>query len=612
MSSSSIPRREPFANRITEAGGRRFCAPSKLAAAAGLALATASGCRCGEDRPYTPFGVTSALPGPPASAAPAAASPSGSDAPRAVQKALLSPANAKRWLLEGRELAAPPGLVFEQAVVADFDADGTPESAAWLLAEPDDAGSRVSGELWLFPPEGEARRLVKLPDFVPAGPNCKLATALSRSGPRTLALDARADCTGSLIARSPVRALLVVAPNSERSEVQVLRIAGPAPEETLELGAVTDDRDGDGRDDAAISVSVGRAAGARFAAPFVWLDRAQGPARDTSEPRVTLERLALHQATRAKTKKYAEDVLRGVEGIRRLMSTLCAEGAVARVFDRDGGALACGNLGAVVDSLASAEIGAELARGSVIDAFGALARDGWYFGKASANTRKRLERSVLEAVEPLSAEVTRLPVKPVTLAPPRFSPLAFDTDGALHVMTAEGVTRVGPDGTPAPAPDGGGTPFALEAAPNPGQRWQGIAFSCDRSETSLFFTQGAPLVTSLLSPRPGACGRTSFSALPPPAALCADAGHLSALVGGAVVGQCSGVRPGSARSSDGKWLVVPTVFGLLVDGPSHRLLSLGNAVEQPLALSDCVVRTDGRAAACLHGAQVLLVRAPDS
>jgi hypothetical protein len=577
-----------------------------LGALIAFAAFGAGGCRCSEDRPYTPFGVTSALPGPsaPVSAEVAPSASASAELPP-VEKAVLAPAKSKRWSLAGRELAAPPGFVFEQAVVADFDGNGATESAAWLVAEQADAPGSA-GELWLFPHEGEARSLVKLPDFVPTGPSCKLGTALTRSGPHTLTLDTSAACSGALIARSPVRALVVVAPGAERSEIQRLRVAGPAPGETLELSTSTLDRDGDGRDDAAVHVSVGRA-GASFSAPFVWLDRAVGIARDTSEPRVTLERLALQQATRAKTKKLADEVLRGVDGIRRLMSTLCAEGAVARVFDRDAGALACGNLGAVVDSLASAEIGAALAKGAVLEAFGALSRDGWYFGKTQANARKRLERQVLEAIEPLSANVTRVAVRPLAVPVPRYSPLAFDTDGSLLVATGDGVVRVGADGVPILL-EGGGPPL-FDVSPNPGQRWQGVAHSCDRSESTLFFTSGEPFVTERLAPRPGACGRAAFHGAPAPAALCANGGRIAVLLGGAPVGQCAGSHPGSARSADAKWVVVPTPFGLLLDGSAHRLLNLGTAVERPLELSDCVAANDGRSAACLLKEQIVLARA---
>jgi hypothetical protein len=263
----------------------------------------------------------------------------------------------------------------------------------------------------------------------------------------------------------------------------------------------------------------------------------------------------------------------------------------------------------VLDALANAEIGAQLARGRVLSAFGALARDGWYFGRASAAVKKKLERSVLEAVEPLPAEVARLSVRPAAQGTPRYSPLAFEADGSLVVETLEGPQRVAAGGNAAAPPAEPLAPRVLAVSPAAGQRWQGVAYSCDRSETTLFFDSGTPFVTRLLAPRPGACGRARFDGLPAPAPLAAEGGRIAALVGGELVGELTGAPPGSARSPDGKWLVVPTAFGLLVDGAVHRLLSLGTAVERPLGLTDCVVANDGRSAACLDKADVLLVRA---
>jgi hypothetical protein len=569
----------------------------------------ASGCRgCGEDKPYTPFGVTSSLPQAlPAPSSSAAALASAAEGARPAEKALLAPLNSKLWQLEGSELTAPEGFVFQQALRADFDGDGHVEAVAWLTADPRDAGATPPGELWLFPSAGEAKRLAGLPGFVPTGPNCTLTTALSRTGPRTLTFDTRSDCSGMLIARSPVRALVVIAPLAARPEVLTLRVAAAAPGETLELVSTSDDRDGDGRDDVTLGVAVGVSGGVRFQAPLAWLDRAVGPARDTAEPRATLEKLAASEAARAKNKKFADGVLQNVAGIRRLMGTLCAEGATARLFDNDGAPLACGSLAPVVDSLASAEIGAELARGRVLEAFGALARDGWYFGKTSAAARKRLERSLLDAVEPKAARVTPLAPRPITSPSPRFSPLGFDATSALLLATPQGVVRFQPDGS-APVALDGAMAHSLEVRLD-GARFQGVAYACDRSETTLLFDGKSPLFTRLLAPRPGACGRATFEAFPAIAPVAADAAAVSALVGGSLVGEVPGAPPGSPRSPDGRWLIVPTAFGLLVSGPAQRLFNLGTGVERPLALTDCVVANDGLRAACILKGQAVFVQA---
>jgi hypothetical protein len=422
-----------------------------------------------------------------------------------------------------------------------------------------------------------------------------------------------------MVQRSPVRALLVLAPPSERPEVLVLRAAAAAADETLELSAVTVDRDGDGRDDVEVHVAVGSPGVEAQSAPFVWLDRAVGPSRDTAEPKKTLERLAAREAGRAKQKKVAEDVVKRVGAIRRLLATLCSEGATPRVFDGEGGGLSCGPLTAVVDSLATAEIGAELTRGRVLEAFGALARDGWYFGKTSSAARKRLEKSLLEAVKPATATVSFVDVRPLAPTTPHYSALSFDPDGALLVRTADGVSRVEPDGTSATPVDLGDTaPRSLDFLTATDVLLTGVAYSCDRSDVTLlvrekFWAPGAtaPLPTGLLAPRPGACGRARFDARPGISPIGPAGPKLVALVGGSVVGDLgtSASPPGSARSPDGRFIVIPTPFGLLLSGPESRLLNLPPDAGSPLDLTDCVPANDGHAAVCISKGRVLVARA---
>src|SRR5688572_18849424 len=93
-----------------------------------------SGCRCGDEKPYTPFGVASSLgdaetPKVPSTSASAASA----DAGAPIEKSVLAPRDAKRWSLGGRELAAPDGFVFEQGIPADFDGDGAGDAVAWLV-----------------------------------------------------------------------------------------------------------------------------------------------------------------------------------------------------------------------------------------------------------------------------------------------------------------------------------------------------------------------------------------------------------------------------------------------------------------------------------------------
>jgi hypothetical protein len=53
---------------------------------------------------------------------------------------------------------------------------------------------------------------------------------------------------------------------------------------------------------------------------------------------------------------------------------------------------------------------------------------------------------------------------------------------------------------------------------------------------------------------------------------------------------------------------MPTPYGLLVDGPVHRLVNLGSNVREPLALTDCVVSDGGESTACVLKGQAILAR----
>jgi len=83
-----------------------------------------------------------------------------------------------------------------------------------------------------------------------------------------------------------------------------------------------------------------------------------------------------------------------------------------------------------------------------------------------------------------------------------------------------------------------------------------------------------------------------------------------ALLGGSVVGDlaASTSPPGSARSPDGRFLVVPTAFGLLLSGPETLLLSLPPGAGAPLRLTDCVPANDGKTVACISDGRVLVAR----
>jgi hypothetical protein len=256
----------------------------------------------------------------------------------------------------------------------------------------------------------------------------------------------------------------------------------------------------------------------------------------------------------------------------------------------------------------------------VLEAFGALARDGWYFGKTSSTVRKRLEKTLLDSVKPSSATATTIDVRPFVPSTPHYSPLSFEPNGALVVRTADGVSRVEPDATSATPVDlDGGVPPSLDVTTATDVLLTGVAYSCDRSDATLlvrerFWAPGAtaPVPTGLLAPRPGACGRTRFDPVPGLAPIGPAGPKIVALLGGSVVGDLSAATtpPGSARSSDGRFLVLPTSFGLLVSGAETSLLALPPGTTSPERLRDCVPANDGKTVACVADGRVLVARGP--
>lgn len=612
-------------------------APHLARTALGLAVATSSAllasCQgCEEERPYTPFTVSvpeaattdaEAAAGPDAASSPAAEADAGSFV---RQKSVKAPPGARSWQLEGRDLQAPDGRVFERALLADFDADGEPEAVAWL-APADDRARTSPGELWLYRTSGnppgtareKPRHLATLPGFVPTGPTCRLSPELTRTGRKTVTLDVRSTCEADLVERSPVRALLVVAPLAEQPIVLGLRVAEPAPGERLSLDVDTSDRDDDQRDDVRLRISLQAEGSERPAtADVVWFDRAAGIARDPEQPGRSLAKQASLEAVRSTGKKTSQSVPDAVSNLRRLLGTLCAEGGVPRIFDADGTPLRCGDLQITVNRLALAEVQAHVTARRPLDAVSAVIRADWYL---QANNEPEKLRAALAPVLDQSPADTRLLATPRTYRrgnEPRYSPLAFDADGTLRVQTPGAtVVRLSAEGEPLDTGDAGAdappppAPWPLEVRSAAGRRWTGVAYACDRSEIALTFSEPgapppAPQATTLLSPRPGACaGGSGPRALAPAPIAFTD--QLQAIVAGALVGPepKGAALPGSARSPDGRHLVALTPLGLLVTGERTQLWTLPGEVD-PKQLGDCVVANGGQRVACVQGAAVRL------
>ncbi|HLV66321.1 MAG TPA: hypothetical protein VKY73_10945 [Polyangiaceae bacterium] len=576
--------------------------------------ASVAGCEgCRSEKPYTPFGVASALPTVSASVSASASAAAPPEAPTAVKRAFFAPREATRLNVGEVEIESPRGRVFEQALTTDVDGDGRPEVVAWTLPAPGASADTPPGELFFYAPESEARRIFGWPTFLPSGPECTHTTALAQSSGRTITLDVKSTCKTPLIARAPTRALAVIDPQSTRSPLFGIRAADGAPGETLSVELSSRDADQDGRDDFALTIGVGVASAApRASVDFLWFDRALGASRDPERPRRALRAALDGELSRAQKAKTAEAALLYVEGLRRTLASACAEGGTPRVFDWDGTALRCEMGADVIDRANALDVTARLTQGDLSGALGALVRDGWYFGALSPARRKALREQLGKRLR--SVPVTRVGVNalPRPAARPRYSPLSFLPDGTLLVQSASGLVRLGPDLREELAPpDLGLTPWPLEVTTPSGERLAAVTYSCDRPEIALLLVGAGArsLPIPMLAPRPGVCRGGPFDERVPPAPVSAGTSGVELVLGGELVSAgtppTGPVPPGSARSRDGKHVAIATPFGLYVrSGASGELWTIDGWEAVPG--TDCVVANGAGRAACIRGARAEL------
>jgi hypothetical protein len=571
-------------------------------------LLAAFGCDgCKEEKPYTPFGVTTAVP----QASVEAPAPSAKVEPGKFRPAVVAPAGSRKLRMGTLTLDAPPRYSFDRALVLG---EGASQSAlAWVKAEPD-ARDVPPGALIAFSASGERKQIMTLPAFVPIAPGCVHTTRLVQSGPASVLVDTVAACTTPLVARVAVQAVSVISPGSERPEVLTLRLAAPAAGEALAVEADSSDRDGDGREDVKLTFTLTGPEGAKASASLAFLDRAAGVSRDAAEPRASLLLNAKAILSKAGPSAVAE-----IDAMRRLLGSLCAESATARVFDAEGSPVRCDDLGPVVDTLARAEVLARLAAKDAVGAVGVLNRAGWYFKKLSADAEKSITKELSKRLLAVTPTASALSARPKSAKGPHWSPLWFEPDGALLVLTEGGVVRASRDGSAETAldVDAGTAAWPLDVIDPSGRRLTGSLCACDSSEVQLGIADAAGIPqngipTRLLAPRPGGCkGRF---ACPDPTPIAASADGFSVLLAGTVSEHKKAgtalPSPGSARSPDGKWLVASTPLGLVVAGQTQELWKLPEAPIDARHALDCVVANDRAAVACVSDGKVVLLKRP--
>lgn len=592
-------------------GKRAELSRSVVWVTAALALPSLlGGCEgCQKEKPYNPFGVTSALPNGDASAEVPPA-PSAKVDPGQFAPALVAPPGSRKLRLGELTLDAPARYVFDRALVLGEGA--TQLAVAWVKADAD-ALDIPRGQLMTYGAGGAARSVLTLPSFVPIAPGCVHATRLVQTGAASVLVDTTATCPAGLVARVPVQAVSVVAPASPHPELLSLRLAAPATGEALSIDADSTDRDGDGRDDVKLTLTLLGPDGAKASANLAYVDRAAGVSRDATEPRASLLTAAKALLTKAGPTASAD-----VDATRRLLASLCAEGGTARVFDAEGSPLRCDDLGAVIDSLARADVLSRLAAKDALGAVSVLTRGDWYFKKLSADAEKSITKELTKRLLAVTPSASVLQARPKPSKGPHFSPLWFEQDGALLIQTDSGVVRASRDGTTETPVDAeaGTVAWPLDVTDANGRRLTGSLCSCDSSEIQLGLSDaaGVPsgLPTRLLAPRPGGCGR-QFQC-PDPAPIAAGAEGFSVLIAGTLSEPKKLSKtlpsPGSARSPDGNWLVASSALGLVVIGSTQELWKLPETPIDARRAQDCVIANDRAAVACVSDGKVVLLKRP--
>ncbi len=570
-----------------------------------LGLPGCKGCR--SDKPYTPFGVTSALPSAEPSAVPLPSASAAPEAPFPIKNSLSAEKSATHVQIGERGFDSPEGRVFEQLLAADLDADGQDELLAFTLPKagaPDDA---APGELYLYRKQDPPEKILEFPSFLPSGPTCSTTSALTQDSPRTVEVDLRVSCQAQLVARAPTRAVVLLEPLAPRPFLFGVRTADPAPEETLVVDLLSRDADNDGRSDPALRFGVG---GGKVEPPitiqFDWFDRAAGASRDTRQPSRALVAELDGDLIRAQRKKSVQRSLTRVEATRRTLFSACDESHTPRLFDWEGAPLRCELSPDVLDRLAAVEVTARLTQGEGPAAISALMRDGWYLGAMRPAKRVALLAEIEKKLPPIPVTTLRLDVNPKLAPRPRYSPLRFLADGSLLIVTDTGGVATLAGSAARATSEVPALPWPLEVAAGP-DRLTGPVYSCDRSEVQLLLTgAGARMLPlKMLAPRPGACRGGKFEEAFPMIPVAADENGFEVIWGGVLLrsgDQRPRPKPGSPRSEDGNSMAFATPLGLAVVGSKSELWKVDGW--DVAAGTDCVLSNDVKRAACIRAGRV--------
>lgn len=594
-----------------------------------MALSAISGCTCESSvhQPYTPFGIATEVTTAPAVASATQQAPDAGTTRRfaPIQGDVLTPPSPSVRIGEWK-IQAPEGMLIAQYVGVELDGDDRTEAVGWVIPQKDVKAAQ-QGALVLFRQGRDNLILQRFPGFIPQTPGCALNTHLAATGPTTVTWDVAAECPeGAVIPRAPTRSLVVVAPlHAEPVRLQ-LRLAPPPQGEQLNVEVDTSDQDGDGHDDAVITFSMQSkppsaesvegeqpplprdTSSPPSEARFVWLDRAAGMARDTSEPQASFARLGSIETVRAQGPTTSRLVAERINNARRLFAYLCKESGTYRMTDANGTSFTCGTLLEAFDNYATADVTAALTQSNPARALLAFEQSSWFGNGISAKVERALERDLRTHIPSRQASARVVEARALAPSPdPHFSPLRYVDEDALLIATEDGIWR-GHEQSLKDVSDEV-DPWPLLVFSPDGQRLTQLTFPCNEptvgasSQTQAGNLEVA-LTTDILSPRPGLCdGRGKAPNIDFRPTAWSNEG-LSAFLGPSEIGPPPRFRqPGSPVSPNGAHAIVRTKLGLVV--LTRERAAFWETRLDETQLSDCVIANSGTRAACLLGTRVV-------
>ncbi len=616
------------------------------------ALGLLSGCSgsCRKSTPYVPF-LEDAAPttvGDGEVAAQDAAPETGAKLAFVPQRASIAPPGSTKLALEGLDFEAPPGAVIVAALVWDLDGDGQRDVAAYV--QPPGGGG---GELRFHRGDGKGGLLpgravtgptsssdLTLPAPCLAKPTPSL---LSLVGPHTVALDVRPTCGEA----APASRRFVVAAFAPTPSIRwSARISEPPAGFSFVVEVEATDRDGDGVDDPSFTLALEGGGppfdpGDPIRVKLPYWDRAAGVARDRAQPESSLQALAQGAHPRAAKKGSEKLVGPLVRRLRLLHAAICAEAGAPWLEIGGERGVACGASKALEEA-GHAEVRAALALGDALSAIASRERLAASSVARTGKTRSEIDKAI-EAAFPMpwgASKDAKVVASTPSKGAPAWGALAFEKSGTLLVRTATGVVRIDPATLEdSEATDVTSWPWEV-TLPGIDARLAAVVDACDAPYLGARISGHDVPTGSVLLPlpiipplSPNRCGAgASFGAVP---VAWSDAGLYTLVAREPVfvpssITSASGARatgtypasasrvpgawvPGSPRSPNGGFLVVPTRFGLVRRDESAGTTTILRTKELEglyATLRDCAIADSGQKLACVRdGGKVVVVDA---